>query len=93
MSVYIDTLMNPYKGKKVCHMIADTEDELISMILTVGGKMENQLDAGTADSRFDVNERQRELALENGAIEISKSHLAKICKERKTALSNSFRSK
>jgi hypothetical protein len=85
MSVYVDNLMKPYKREKVCHMIADTEEELISMILNIGGKMENQLDAGTADSRFDVNEQQRELALENGAIEISKSQLAKICRERREA--------
>jgi hypothetical protein len=83
MTVYIDDLYAPYRKSFVCHMIADTEEELLAMAATIQVNPVFQYDAGTSDSHFDVNRAQRALALQNGAREISKRELARICRERR----------
>jgi len=62
---------------QMCHMIADTHDELVSMADAIGVARRWLQHAGTPREHFDVCLSKKKLALQNGAIEVSVQELAK----------------
>ena len=77
MSVYVDNAQIPYGRMKMCHMIADTVDELHEMANKIGMKrkwFQNKLSM----PHYDVSLTKRKLAVNAGAIEISERRLVKI---------------
>ena len=75
MSVYVDDMEAPYRGMKMCHMIADTIDELLAMADTIGVKRKWIQHKGTPKEHFDICLSKRALAVKAGAIEISQHEL------------------
>jgi len=76
MSVYVDMLMNHgwiLRGHKVksCHMTADTPEELHTMAEKIG--MKRSWFQPKSLPHYDLTTSRRKLALENGAIEITKN--------------------
>jgi len=83
MSVYIDNFEAAYRGMKMCHMVADTTEELLAMIDKIGVKRKWIQYPGTYNEHFDICLAKKKLALAAGAIEISARDYARFANARK----------
>lgn len=70
MAVYIDNFNATFGRMKMCHMIADTTEELLSMVDKIGVQKKWIQKQGTANEHFDISLAKKKLAIENGALEI-----------------------
>ena len=75
MSVYVDDMRAPYKGMVMCHMIADTRDELVAMAERIGVKRKWIQYPDTPKEHFDICWTKRKLAVQAGAIEVTMREL------------------
>ena len=71
MSVYVDDMRAPFRGMVMCHMLADTTDELLEMADKIGVARRWIQHAGTDREHFDIALSKRALAVRAGAKEIS----------------------
>ena len=78
MSVYIDNWQAPFRGMLMCHMIADTHDELIAMVDAIGVQRRWIQKQGTRWEHFDICLSKKELALRHGAVETGAKELVKM---------------
>lgn len=62
MTVYVDDMRAPFGRMLMCHMIADTEDELLAMADTIGVARK-----WYQGDHFDIALSKRALAIEAGA--------------------------
>lgn len=67
MSVYVDDFRIPFRGRVMCHMLADTDEELRAMADRVG--MQQRWHQG---DHFDIDVHMRALAIAHGAREITR---------------------
>tara|TARA_R100000664_G_scaffold24016_2_gene33662 strand:+ start:1469 stop:1726 length:258 start_codon:yes stop_codon:yes gene_type:complete len=70
---------------KMCHMIADTTEELVAMADRIGVQRKWLQYPGTPREHFDIAMSKRALAVEAGAIEITMRELAKKTRARSRA--------
>lgn len=80
--VYIDNFNAPYRGMKMCHMIADTTDELLAMADQIGVQRKWIQDAGTYNEHFDICQSKKAKALQLGATEVTLMQLGRILVKR-----------
>ncbi|WP_350334563.1 DUF4031 domain-containing protein [Coralliovum pocilloporae] len=73
MTVYVDRARHPFKGMIMCHMLADTEEELHQMARRLG--MKREWFQPKSSPHYDIDENRRAKALEMGAQEISRRDL------------------
>ena len=73
MPVYVDDVFIPFGRMKMCHMIADTEEELHEMAGKIGMKRE-WFQSGFRP-HYDVSKSKRKLAIESGAVEVTVQEL------------------
>ena len=78
MPVYVDDAFIPFGRMKMCHMIADTENELHEMAGKIGMRR-SWFQAGSIP-HYDVSKSKRKLAVESGTIEVSIKELIAIAK-------------
>lgn len=78
MSVYVDHWCADYRGMKMCHMMADTTEELLAMADKIGVQKKWIQKQGTSWEHFDVCQTKRRLAIKAGAIEVSAKDLARL---------------
>jgi hypothetical protein len=71
MPVYVDNMKAAYRRMKMCHMIADTPEELREMAAKIGVADKWLQDEGTYREHFDICLSKRALAVKAGAIEIT----------------------
>lgn len=71
MSVFVDDMRAPYGRLIMCHMGADTTEELIAMAVAIGVQVKWIQDRGTWREHFDIALSKRALAVKNGAIEVT----------------------
>lgn len=83
MPVYVDSEFIQFKRMKMCHMIADTEEELESMALQLGLKLSWWQYKGTYKSHFDVSKSVREKAIALGVKVIDRRELVDILNRKK----------
>lgn len=69
--VYVDNMNRPYGDMIMCHMIADTTEELLQMADKIGVKRKWLQKAGTKKEHFDICLTKKKLAIKAGAQEIS----------------------
>lgn len=74
--VYIDNMNAPYGRMKLCHMIADSTEELLTMADKIGMDRKWIQKAGTHQEHFDICLAKKRIALKYGAQEITMRHLA-----------------
>jgi hypothetical protein len=63
---------------KMCHMIADTHEELMAMVRAIGVDPKWIQNAGTHREHFDIALSKRSLAVQRGAKEITLKELGKL---------------
>ncbi len=77
MSVYVDNMQSclPNKNwryRKVCHMTADTIEELYEMASLIGLKKEWFQNINKRHPHYDLTPNKRKLAIKYGAIQLIK---------------------
>jgi hypothetical protein len=77
MSVYVDDMNAPFRSMVMCHMIADTTEELLQMAATIGVPVKWIQKQGTPHEHFDICLSKKRLAIQNGAKEITWEQLGK----------------
>lgn len=82
MAVYVDNFKASYGRMKMCHMIADTQTELLEMADKIGVKRKWIQEMDKPREHFDICLSKREKAVEFGAIEINMRELANITANR-----------
>lgn len=73
--VYVDDMYAPYKRMKMCHMIADSTEELLAMADRLGLKRQWIQKPGTYREHFDVSKEVRARAVAAGAQEVTVKQL------------------
>jgi hypothetical protein len=72
MTVYVDDMRAPYGSMVMCHLLADTDDELHTMADKIGVQRKWwQSPARTSGSHYDIALSKRRLAVLHGAVEIT----------------------
>jgi len=84
MTVYVDDMRAAYRGMKMCHMIADSTDELLEMADRIGVARRWLQATGTWQEHFDIALSKRSLAVEAGAVEVGRMELGRILRARRT---------
>lgn len=69
MAVYIDSMNAPFRNMIMCHMMADTTEELLAMATKIGVAHKWIQYPGTNKEHFDVCLKKKALALKHGAQE------------------------
>lgn len=73
MSVYVDGATNEYGRMRMCHMIADSLDELLGMADQIGvARKWFQASPPSSFPHFDIAQSKKRLALQAGAVECSR---------------------
>ncbi len=83
MPVYVDDMNAKYGRMTMCHMLADTDDELHEMAGKIGVARKWHQCSGTPKSHYDICLAKKKLAVEFGAIEITWREAAVIVRKRK----------
>ncbi|WP_409302987.1 DUF4031 domain-containing protein [Pseudomonas sp. KCJK8993] len=86
MTVYVDDMNATFGRMKMCHMFADSTEELLSMADKIGVQRKWIQKAGTIREHFDICLSKRARAVEMGAVEISyPGDVAELMRKRKAA--------
>lgn len=83
MSVYVDNMRAPLGRMKMCHMIADTSDELHAMAAKIGVARKWCQSEGTHREHYDIALSKRGVAVKYGAIEITMKELGRLLDNRR----------
>lgn len=83
MSVYVDDARLKFRNMTMCHMIADSTEELLAMADAIGVRRKWIQDAGTYREHFDVCLSKRAKAVKAGAREISQRELGMMLRQRR----------
>ena len=76
MTVYVDNMRAPYRRMIMCHMIADTQDELHVMASKIGVQRKwFQYDGEITRGHYDICLKMRAQAVALGAVEITQREL------------------
>lgn len=67
MTVYVDNARVPWRGKRWCHLVADSLSELHQFAQSIGVRRE-WFQAGASYPHYDVSLTRRQLALSKGAL-------------------------
>lgn len=88
--VYVDdmhlTPLGQFGRMKMCHMVADTTDELLEMADKIGVQRKWLQHAGTPKEHFDIATSKRALAVAAGAVEIRMAEVSRIVRAKRAAM-------
>lgn len=76
MTVYVDDMKASYGRMVMCHMIADTDEELHAMADRTGVSRRWFQKPGTPTRHYDIALTKRALAVQAGAVEITQRQAA-----------------
>jgi hypothetical protein len=88
MTVYVDNMQAQFAHMIMCHMVADTTEELLAMADKIGVARKWIQKAGTSHEHFDIPKSKRKLAVANGAQEITRQELGKILRAKRQSEGN-----
>lgn len=72
--VYVDNTRHPYRNMLMCHMIADTLDELHAMAAKIGIR-KVWFQELSSFPHYDICQAKRAIALKEGAVSINRREL------------------
>jgi hypothetical protein len=80
--VYVDKAANPYGQMKMCHMVADTLEELHAMADKIG--IQRRWFQNNPDHpHYDISQSKRALAIQSGAVEITSRQLVELIRKQR----------
>ena len=79
MSVYVDDCVYPYGRMMMCHMLADSLDELHAMADKIG--VNRKWFQNTRNPHYDICKSKWALAVGHGAVEINRRQLAELIRK------------
>ena len=82
MTVYVDDMRAPFGRMIMCHMLADTSEELFEMADKIGVARKWLQHAGKPKEHFDIALSKKALAIRHGAEEITWKRTGEIILER-----------
>lgn len=85
MAVYVDDMRAKYGRMIMCHMLADTVEELHAMADRIGVARRWHQKPGTAHSHYDICLTKRARAIAFGAVEVDRQGVVAIIKKRREA--------
>jgi hypothetical protein len=91
MPVYVDDMQAGFGRMVMCHMVADTDEELHDMAAKIGVARRWHQKAGTPHGHYDVCKSKRALAVKLGAKEIGKRELVEVIRRKRAAATQSQR--
>lgn len=83
MAVYVDESQYRYGRMVMCHMMADTTDELLAMADAIGVQRRWLQHAGEPGEHFDVCMSKRAAAVQQGAREVTSRDLVKLVRSKR----------
>lgn len=87
MAVYVDDMhlseMGRFGPHRMCHMLADSTEELLAMADRIGMDRKWIQKAGTHHEHFDIPVHRRRLAVLYGAVEISMAQAGRMVGARR----------
>jgi Protein of unknown function (DUF4031) len=83
MSVYVDAPVHRYGRMLMCHMVADSHVELMSIAERIGIARRWLQHEGTDREHFDVCKSMRALAIREGAIETTSRHIVGVIRNKR----------
>lgn len=86
MAVYVDDMQAGYGRMKMCHMLADTTDELLAMADRIGVARRWIQKPGTTHEHFDVCMSKRAEAVKAGAVQITMRDTALLIRKKREAM-------
>lgn len=86
MAVYVDEARHPYGRMMMCHMMADTTEELLAMADKIGVARKWMQKAGTTYEHFDISKGKRAEAVAAGAVEVTSRDLGLLMQRKRAAL-------
>ena len=78
MTCYVDNMRAPFRRMLMCHMVADTEEELHDMADEIGVARK-----WYQGDHYDICLSKRKLAVEAGAVEVTRRELGRIVMEQR----------
>lgn len=81
--VFVDDMRADFGGMVMCHMIADSCEELLDMAQKIGVARRWIQHRGTYREHFDICLSKRKLAIAAGAVELSQKELARMIMARR----------
>ena len=78
MAVYVDFARNKFRRMVMCHMLADSVDELHAMAARIG--MRRSWFQSGSTPHYDVCLARRRMAVELGAVEVGRRQLVEVIK-------------
>lgn len=82
MAVYVDDMRASFGRMVMCHMVADTSEELEAMARVLGLACRWAQHAGTPREHYDVCQSKRAKAVAHGAVPITWRQTAMMCRRR-----------
>ena len=83
MSVYVDSMRAQFGRMVMCHMMADTSEELHAMADRIGVARRWCQHPGTAREHYDIALSKRALAVKYGAVEIGPREVGEMLRKRR----------
>lgn len=83
MAVYVDTMKAPYGRMVMCHMVADSREELLGMADQIGVARKWLQKEDSHDEHFDICKSKRALAVKAGAVEVGRLELGRIIRRKR----------
>lgn len=84
MAVYVDGAFLPYRRMLMCHMLADTIEELHAMADKIGIARRHFQEDSSAP-HYDICKSKRALAVRHGAVEIDRQKLVQLIRQWRAA--------
>ncbi|WP_136441617.1 DUF4031 domain-containing protein [Pacificoceanicola onchidii] len=82
MAVYVDDMQAPFGRMKMCHMMADSTEELLAMADRIGVSRKWLQKPGSHREHFDIALSKRRLAVAGGAVEVKRRDLGMLMRKR-----------
>lgn len=86
MAVIVDSVQIPYRGMLMCHMMADTTEELLAMADKIGVQRKWIQYPGTPKEHFDICLSKRNLAVAAGAKEVGHKEIVAMMRKKEKQL-------
>lgn len=84
--IIIDDMKAPFGRMVMCHMMADTTEELLAMADKIGVDRKWLQAAGTKREHFDICLSKRALAIQHGAQEVTREGVMDLMRRKRDRL-------